>query len=109
MKTSIPQGSIPRPLLFLVLENDIISHVDDMFLTLFAGDTTAVNSAHNDISLRNLGGKCFQDMATICRGNGLVLNRRKTKCMIFFSNGKPYMTTVCFLKQIACVCSSETT
>nr|CAI5840180.1 unnamed protein product [Callosobruchus analis] len=51
LKSNVPQGSILGPLIFLLDINHVPSYLPDVYVTLFADDTSAVASAPNSVDL----------------------------------------------------------
>jgi len=83
----VPQGLIPRPLLFLVYINDIINCSKVLHFILFADDT---NIFATDKSLDNMINTVnfeLKKLATWFRANKLSLNIKKSNFIIFQGRG----------------------
>jgi hypothetical protein len=79
----VPQGSIPEPTLFSVYINDIAHAAGDSLIHLYADDTILHTSGPSlDTVLTNLQ-TSFNAIQHSFRGLQLLLNARKTKCMLF--------------------------
>ena len=88
VSTGVPQGSILGPLLFILFIDNIALHIEDVFISLFADDSTiAVNSSDiNELSLK--ASNTIRSMQNFCESTGLALNNVKTD-LLFFTTKKP--------------------
>ena len=84
----VPQGSILGPLLFSIYINDLPLHITYSDCELFADDTTLLCTASN-VSLINdkLGGSLNQLMDW-CKMNAMVVNPKKSECMLVCTRQK---------------------
>ena len=85
--TCILQGSILGPILFLIYINDLFS-VSSALTLMFADDTFALKSGPHLNSLIEQINKDINMMAIWFKANKLVVNKSKTKFMIFHIKGK---------------------
>lgn len=103
ISTGVPQGSILGPLLFILFIDNIALHIDDVFVSLFADDSTiAVNS--NDIDELSLkASNTIRSMQNYCESTGLALNNVKTDLLLFSTRKPDYSLFVkidnCTVKQ----------
>lgn len=83
IKTGVPQGSNPKPLLFLIYVNDFKNCLECSDLIMFADDTSVFLQNKNiDILYRN-GNKELKRIDQWLIANKLSINATKTKCMLF--------------------------
>ena len=81
--SSVPQGSVLGPLLFLIYINDIHNASDKLEFYLFADDT---NWLYTDKNLRSLETTMNLELSRVCEwltANKLSLNIKKTNFVIF--------------------------
>ena len=84
----VPQGSVLRPLLFLLYINDLVNVIDTCETFLYADDTVLVTSADCIFDAHRTLQHDLQNIANWCKGNKLTLNVKKTKCMLLGSKHK---------------------
>ena len=85
IKIGVPQGSVLGPLLFLVYINDLPLSTQ-LFVLMFADDTTLLASSNNIVDLYNFVNAEFYKLTTYFRLNKLALHPDKTKYMLFTNN-----------------------
>ena len=79
----VPQGSILGPLFFLLYINDIINTSTVLQLILFADDTNVFVSHKDKDCLTNILNAELNKLSLWFRANGLSLNLKKTKFIVF--------------------------
>jgi ribonuclease P/MRP protein subunit RPP40 len=82
VKSGVPQGSVIRPLLFLILISDINKDVKHSSLGFFADDTRVwkhVSSEQDSISLQQELGAVYN----WAKENNMVFNSDKFECISF--------------------------
>ena len=79
----VPQGSILRPLLFLIYINDVASVSSKLYYVLFADDTNVFISGNNLRKLINTLHIELDKLYTWLQSNKLTLNLLKTHYMVF--------------------------
>ncbi len=84
---SVLQGSILGPILFLCYINDL-SNVTNLFMLMFADDTSAFKSGKNLLELTEQMNIEINKMAVWFRANKMSVNVEKTKFIIFRNHGK---------------------
>ena len=84
----IPQGSILRPLLFIVYMSDLPVHLENISLHMYADDTTAYFSSDQIDTLEDVFNKDLINIAKWFSYNKLVLNEKKTSSMLISSHQK---------------------
>ena len=83
ISSSVPQGSILGPLLFIIYVNDFPNCLKFSSNLSFADDTTVILSAKNSNLLVQKGNKELKNIDNWLIANKLSLNIKKTKYMIF--------------------------
>ena len=81
----VPQGSVLGPVLFLLFINDLPLHVKNSLLDLFADDDTLHNSEGTLCEIENNLREDIEYIDTWCTENRMVINEKKTKCMLIGS------------------------
>ena len=83
----MPQGSILRPLLFLLFINDLPLYTD-VLTDLYADDTTLseINSSKDEIEAKLQ--RALADLSQWCRLNGMVINIKNPKVMLITTRQK---------------------
>ena len=87
----VPQGSVVGPQLFSIYINDVVDHVKDSQIQMYADDIVLYNSIDNnyDAFLHDL-----QSVAEWCQCNELTMNEDKTKYQIFPNNRHSNVDTI---------------
>ena len=81
----VPQGSILGPLLFNIYINDMPLCIDYVNADLYADDTTLYAIANSVNILQNNLSHDINNFSNWCNKNNLVINTKKSKCMIITS------------------------
>ena len=87
LNISVLQGSVLGPILFLCFINDLWT-VSDLFMLMFADDTSALKSGKNIEELIQNVNTELNKIAIWFRANKLAVNVSKTKYIIFRGRGK---------------------
>ena len=85
ISSSVPQGSILGPLLFIIYINDFSKCLKYSNNLSFADDTTIILSAKNNNLLFQKGNKELENIDNWLIANKLSLNVKKTKYILFSS------------------------
>ena len=83
LKYGVPQGSILGPLLFLIYINDIPNICQIAKFILYADDANIIVTGSNITEIKNNIYILTQKLVTWVNINGLALNLKKTKYMLF--------------------------
>ena len=83
----VTQGSILRPLLFLIFVNDLPTKVQHCSINLYANDTS-IYASHPDPSM--VGTLLEEDISEWLECNGLKMNMAKTQLVVLCSHRKSY-------------------
>ena len=78
----VPQGSILRPLIFLIFVNDL-QYATNVFNPMLADDASFFSSYSNIKDLFKIANKEIKNVFAWCTMNKLSLNADKTKYHIF--------------------------
>ena len=79
----IPQGSILRPLLFILYINDLAELSDTLHTILFADDTTVTIEGKNEAEIINILNTELQKLNCWLKANKLTINVSKSHSMVF--------------------------
>ena len=91
----VPQGSILRPLLFLLYEN-ILHHASKVLKSIMFANDTDLFFSHSDINvLFEEMNKELKNLSHWFNANKLLLNVKKTKYSFFFTNHQKKMLFRC--------------
>ena len=88
LKHGAAQGSILGPLLFIIYINDLAQHLYHGTPIFFADDTTILISNPNFKTLIKHGNEELNRLTNWLISNKLILNKKKTKAVIFRTRGK---------------------
>jgi len=84
IKCGVPQGSVLRPLLFLIYVNDIHNAIPEVNIKLFADDTNMLVHSRDTLRLSQITNLCLKQINEWFVANKLSLSLDKT-CYIVFS------------------------
>jgi retron-type reverse transcriptase len=82
MNIGVPQGSILRPLLFIIYVNELPNCITSCDISMYADDTVIYFSSK---SVKNIEGKLNEGLANVQKwftDNLLTLNEKKSKFML---------------------------
>ena len=79
----VPQGSVPRPLLFLLYINDLPNAVTEGIVKLFADDSNLFLSDCDLSRLEYKANLSLQQLQDWFTANGLTINPSKTTYTVF--------------------------
>ena len=82
VKRGVLQGSILRPLLFILYVNDLPQIVQNSSVKQYANDTTMTLVAKDVAALEKGLERDLEGVLRWVNGNGLKLNTRKTKLLL---------------------------
>ncbi len=78
----IPQGSILRPLFFILFINDLPLHIENIDCDMYADDSSVTSTA---TTVKDLEKYLNEDMTSVsewCTDNHMLANASKTKAML---------------------------
>ena len=83
----VPQGSVLGPILFIILINDLVYYLEELYSILFADDTTIGSFNVNAEEAITKMGKEIENILNWCKFNKFNINWSKTYGM-FITNQK---------------------
>lgn len=86
MRCGVPQGSCLGPLLFSIFTNDFPLVMEHATMAIYADDSTLYASERTVDQLNNILNKEMTLVTQWISANRLVINIKKTKCMLVGSN-----------------------
>ena len=81
LRAGLPQGSLLEPLLFNIIINDLNYAVPDVFLRLYADDTTLYVSDVSPIALQFVLNQGLSRLSERFEANYLLISNTKTKAL----------------------------
>ena len=87
VECGVPQGSVLGPLFFLLYVNDMVRASKELYLVLFADDTTIFCIGRNHIELFEKANRGLEELGKWFRCNKLTLNLKKTEYVYFGGAG----------------------
>ena len=84
----VPQGSILRPLLFLLFINNLPLYTDNVSTDLYADDTTLYDIQDSVEQIESNLQTAVNKLHIWCQNNGMIHNSAKTKVMLVTTNQK---------------------
>lgn len=94
VSTGVPQGSILGPLLFIIFINHIGCNLENVFISLFADDTTIAIDSNAIDELSYKATATVKTMQNYCKSMGLALNNLKTDLLLFSTRTTDYSLLV---------------
>ena len=83
ISTGVPQGSIIGPLLFVLVINDLPTHLDNCGTLMYADDTVLFYSSKDVKKIQYALMKDIDKINNWLEENSLFLNKKKTECVLF--------------------------
>jgi len=82
IKSGVPQGSILRPILFIMYINDMVYSCPDKAVDLYADDSTLHKSGTNINDIQTRLQNDLNRIHSWCKYNNMALHPGKSKCML---------------------------
>jgi retron-type reverse transcriptase len=92
IKHGVPQGSVLRPLLFLLFINDLAQALQEAKVVLFADDTNIILTDSEPISLNEKIQKVRKQLDNWSHANQLIINTEKLRH--YSSRGKDQIQSI---------------
>jgi len=96
----VPQGSILGPLLFLLLINDLLNHINEAKLVLYADDKNILITGKNEEELHTRLSVVTKQLDGWLYKNGLVVNTIKTVAMSFHKVNQLHLRRISISKTL---------